>query len=137
MFSNPISKIMMNKNLNLAFFKFLDESYPIGSLRRSRTRSQTFRPELSSAEISRDYKAFRDFIKRPCAGKVDEFKRPAQAKSNVEEINDERDYEPTNAIYCNNSDWRRWVRVKEWFNEYSSDAKTFERFFIDQIKMDT
>jgi len=89
------------------------------------------------AEISQAYKAFRDFIKRPAAGKVVEFKRPAQPKSRVEEINSQGDYDPTNAIYCNNSDWRRWVRVKEWFNEYGSDAKTFERFFIDQIKMDT
>src|SRR3989338_2219520 len=89
------------------------------------------------AEISQAYKAFRDFIKRPAAGKVVEFKRPAQPKSRVEEITSQGDYDPTNAIYCNNSDWRRWVRVKEWFNEYGSDAKTFERFFIDQIKMDT
>jgi len=27
-------------------------------------------------------------------------------------------YEPTRAIACNDADWRRWVRVKEWFNDY-------------------
>ena len=34
-----------------------------------------------------------------------------------------RGYEPTNAIYCNNSDWRRWVRVKEWFSQYAQGAE--------------
>jgi hypothetical protein len=29
------------------------------------------------------------------------------------------DYKPTNAIYCNNSDQRRWFRVKEWFTQYA------------------
>ena len=53
------------------------------------------------AEISQAYKAFRDFIKRPAARKVVEFKRPAQPKSRVEEINSQGDYDPTNAIYCN------------------------------------
>ena len=27
-------------------------------------------------------------------------------------------YEPSNAIACNDADWRRWVRVKEWFNDH-------------------
>ena len=30
-----------------------------------------------------------------------------------------QDYEPTNAIYCNTSSWRRWIRVREWFDQYA------------------
>ncbi|GEM_PF-2759327 len=33
-----------------------------------------------------------------------------------------RDYEPTNAIYLNSSDWRRWARVKEWFSRYAQGS---------------
>ena len=33
-----------------------------------------------------------------------------------------RDYEPTPAISCNNSDWRRWIRVQEWFSQYAQGA---------------
>jgi hypothetical protein len=33
------------------------------------------------------------------------------------------DYEPSKAIYVNNCDYRRWCRVKEWFNQYGPDAK--------------
>ena len=45
-----------------------------------------------------------------------------------------RDYEPTNAIYCNNSDWRRWVRVKEWFSQYGpeSDDQKFQKMILIQ-----
>ena len=32
-------------------------------------------------------------------------------------------YEPTNAIYCNTSDRRRWIRVQEWFAQYSQEAE--------------
>ncbi len=32
-------------------------------------------------------------------------------------------YEPSPAIYVNNCDYRRWCRVKEWFNQYGLDAK--------------
>ena len=34
-----------------------------------------------------------------------------------------RDYEPSNAIYLNTCEWRRWVRVKEWFNQYAQGAE--------------
>jgi hypothetical protein len=29
-------------------------------------------------------------------------------------------YEPTNAIRCNDSERRRWVRVREWFNDLAA-----------------
>lgn len=33
------------------------------------------------------------------------------------------DYEPTQAIYVNECDYRRWCRVSEWFNQYGPDAQ--------------
>jgi hypothetical protein len=47
------------------------------------------------------------------------------------------DYEPSNAIYVNECDYRRWARVKEWFNQFGPDVEKNERKFLDQIKMDT
>lgn len=32
-------------------------------------------------------------------------------------------YEPSQAIYFNDCDYRRWCRVKEWFNQYGPDVK--------------
>jgi hypothetical protein len=29
-----------------------------------------------------------------------------------------QDYQPSNAIYVNECDYRRWCRVSEWFNTY-------------------
>jgi len=34
-----------------------------------------------------------------------------------------RDYEPTQAIYFNGCDWRRWIRVKEWFGQHAQGAE--------------
>jgi hypothetical protein len=79
------------------------------------------------AEISQAYRAFRSFIKRPAPRKAAEPGYQPKPKSTVLAANHQRDYEPTNAIYCNDSDWRRWVRVKEWFNEYGPDAEIFKR----------
>jgi len=41
-----------------------------------------------------------------------------------------RDYEPTNAIYTNSSEYRRWCRVSEWFNQFSPDAEIFKRSLL-------
>ena len=32
-------------------------------------------------------------------------------------------YAPTNAIYCNTSDRRRWIRVQEWFAQYGQEVE--------------
>ena len=45
-------------------------------------------------------------------------------------------YEPSNAIYTNTSDYRRWCRVTEWFNQFGPDAENRERP-MNPIKMDT
>ena len=42
-----------------------------------------------------------------------------------------RNYAPTNAIYCNTSDYRRWVRVKEWFDQYDPEDK--KQKFLKEI----
>lgn len=47
------------------------------------------------------------------------------------------DYEPSNAIYVNDCDYRRWCRVKEWFDQYSPDNEILQKDSFNQIKMDT
>ena len=42
-----------------------------------------------------------------------------------------RDYQPSNAIYTNYSDQRRWMRVKEWFSQYAQGAE--EKIFEKEI----
>ena len=41
-----------------------------------------------------------------------------------------QDYEPTNAIYTNSSEYRRWCRVNEWFNQFSPDAEIFKKSLL-------
>ncbi len=41
-----------------------------------------------------------------------------------------QNYEPTNAIYCNTSDWRRWIRVREWFSQYAQAEESQEIILI-------
>ena len=41
-------------------------------------------------------------------------------------------YEPSNKEYINDYNWRRWVRVKEWFHEFGPDAEKFERTILIQ-----
>ena len=72
------------------------------------------------AEIKQTYKTFRNSIKSKVQRIIVEPPRPSEAPL---EVGFQRDYEPTKAISCNDSDWRRWVRVKEWFNEYGPDAE--------------
>ena len=81
------------------------------------------------AEICRAYKTIRAFC-RSLSG------RPAKRSFNLGQIKKDfskklpsdaekthlSDYEASNAISVNECDWRRWVRVKEWFNEYGPDA---------------
>jgi hypothetical protein len=55
-------------------------------------------------------------IKVPAPRKVLEQATRTKSKS-VAKNGFQADYEPTNAIRCNNADHRRWIRVKEWFNE--------------------
>jgi hypothetical protein len=84
------------------------------------------------ARISQAYRAFRNFIKRPDSRKVVEPKCQSKPKDTVLTVNHQRDYEPTNAIYVNECDYRRWVRVKEWFDEYGPDADKFEKTLLIQ-----
>ena len=90
-------------------------------------------------EIYQAFEAFRRLIKGPAPRKVLEQAPRTKAKS-VAKNERQTVYEPTNAIRCNDADWRRWARVKEWFNEYPPDTdapgKTIENLKIwkgDQI----
>ena len=83
-------------------------------------------------EISRSFKAFRDFIKTTVPR---EFIKPEflpAPKNNTQEVTYQSDYEPTNAIYVNECDYRRWCRVTEWFNQFNPDAQKLERTLLIQ-----
>lgn len=41
-------------------------------------------------------------------------------------------YEPSNAIYVNTCDYRRWCRVKEWFNQYGPDVEISKEIMLIQ-----
>jgi hypothetical protein len=47
-------------------------------------------------------------------------------------VNRQTDYEPTNAIYVNECDYRRWCRVNEWFAEFGSEPEKSERALLIQ-----
>jgi hypothetical protein len=72
-------------------------------------------------EIYKAFEAFRRLIKGPEPRKVLEQAPRTQPQGNAKN-ECQTDYEPTNAIRCNDADWRRWARVKEWFNEYPSET---------------
>jgi hypothetical protein len=77
-------------------------------------------PELWG-EIYQNFKAFRRLFEEPAPRKVLEQASRTKAKG-VAKNKCQTAYEPTNAIRCNDADRRRWVRVKEWFDEYPSDT---------------
>ena len=81
-------------------------------------------------EISQAYKTFRDFIKKPAPRKVAKPKRLLEPKLVLLKTKYQRDYEPSNAIQVNECNFRRWVRVKEWFNEYSPDTEKFNKTIL-------
>ena len=66
-------------------------------------------------EIYKAFEGFRRLIKGPAPRKVLEQAPRPKAKGVAK--NECSGYEPTNAIRCNDADHRRWVRVKEWFND--------------------
>lgn len=73
------------------------------------------------SEIHKAFESFRKLIKGPAPRKVLEQATRTKAKG-VSKNEYQQAYEPTHAISCNDADWRRWTRVKEWFNEYPSDT---------------
>ena len=74
-------------------------------------------------EIYKAFESFRRFIKGPSPRKVLEPSPQTKTKG-VAKNEYQADYEPTNAIACNDADWRRWVRVKEWFNDHPTTENT-------------
>lgn len=66
-------------------------------------------------EIYQAFEAFQRLTKAPAFRKV--LEQATRTKSKSVAKNKYPDYEPTNAIRCNDADHRRWVRVKEWFND--------------------
>jgi hypothetical protein len=89
-----------------------------------------------SLKINRSFKDFRAFIQGPvCCEKAS--LRPQRSKLALLKERYQRDYEPTNAIYVNECDFRRWCRVGEWFKEFGPDAQKTTIKSLDLIKMDT
>ena len=87
-------------------------------------------------EIYQNFEAFRRLIKGPAPRKV--LEQASRTKSKGVAKNEcQAAYEPTNAIRFNDANRRRWVRVKEWFNEYPSDndapGKIIENWKGDRI----
>jgi hypothetical protein len=84
------------------------------------------------ARINREYHRFQNSIRKPALRKTAarQITKPEDAQKNqTRPIN----YEPTNAIYMNTCDYRRWCRVSEWFAQFTE----FEGRSFDPIKMDT
>jgi len=84
------------------------------------------------AEIYRAFSSFRSFIKKPIVQRAVQFQRHQESKSRVLEANGPSDYEPTNAIYVNECDYRRWCRVNEWFAEFGPEAEKSQRALLIQ-----
>lgn len=83
------------------------------------------------AEINCAFHGFRDFIKRPVPRKAKEKQTP-KPKDDWPEVKHQTDYEPTNAIYVNECDYRRWCRVNEWFAEFGPEVEKSERILLIQ-----
>jgi len=68
-------------------------------------------------EIYKAFESFRRLIKGPAPRKVLAQASRTKAKS-ISENECHAAYEPTNAIRCNDAEHRRWIRVREWYNDY-------------------
>jgi len=79
------------------------------------------------SEIYKTFEAFRRLFKGPILRKAPAGNLRIKPKKETENVYCQIAYEPTRAISLNDADWRRWVRVKEWFNEYFSESDTTEK----------
>ena len=70
-------------------------------------------PAIGS-EIYKAFESFRRLFKQPVPRKA----RAKEPEQKPKKVLSQDVYEPTNAIACNDADWRRWTRVKEWFNDH-------------------
>ena len=86
--------------------------------------------EQTFKEIQKEFKLFFKGLKSRASQRSLNLKAPggqdSKPKLSTKELTNQnkhfRDYEPTNAIYLNNSQWRRRVRVKEWFSRYAQGS---------------
>ena len=80
--------------------------------------------------ISLNYQAFRESLKKSPVATI--IKQQAKPTPVLTEQKYQRDYEPSNAIYVNECNYRRWCRVSEWFNQFGPDAQKPERTLLIQ-----
>jgi len=79
-------------------------------------------------EIHKAFEAFRVLFKESATRKTSGKYLCAQTAYKPKDARCQAAYEPTNAIRCNDADWRRWVRVKEWFSDYrAAENINFEK----------
>ena len=94
---------------------------------------------ITQATFTKIQKAYRSFFQgipvrptkksliiRATGGRVPASEEPEPAKERF------LTYEPTNAIYLNECDYRRWCRVNEWFAEFGPEAEKSERTILIQ-----
>jgi len=91
------------------------------------------------AEICRAYKTILAFCRglsgRPAkrSFNLGQIKKDFSEKNQPDNENNRfPDYEPSNAIYTNECDYRRWCRVNEWFTEFGPEAGKLERIISIQ-----
>ena len=98
--------------------------------------------EQKFKELESDLKAFFQGLRgRPVSrssrlkansGQILQPQKPSEALSSKFGSKERfRDYEPTNAIHFNTCEWRRWVRVQEWFSQYAQGAE--EKIFLKGV----
>ncbi len=85
------------------------------------------------SEIYKTFEGFRRLFKEPPLRKHPAQNLRLKPKRISEKDRCQLAYEPTRAISLNEADWRRWVRVKEWFNEYPSESDATEKARKEQI----
>lgn len=70
------------------------------------------------SEIYKTFDSFRRLFKQPALRKGREKALSPEPTKKPKKAVFQAAYEPTKAISCNDAVHRRWVRVKEWFNDH-------------------
>jgi hypothetical protein len=70
------------------------------------------------SEIYKAFESFRRLFKQPAPRKEQAKSLRPKPALKLKRAVFQAAYEPTKAISCNDAEHRRWVRVKEWFNDH-------------------
>jgi hypothetical protein len=100
------------------------DRYPLGSIGAVRILCLTSKVW---SQIYKTFEGFRRLFKEPLLRKTSAQNLRLKPKRISKNDPCPIAYEPTRALSLNDADWRRWVRVKEWFNEYPSESDGAEK----------